>query len=142
MDDPLRYVKYSINETKLPEELDLDSSTNSHINKLLNCSIPTPYDFQKEEKIIEKYTNENRIAIEAQAAAKAKLEKDEAEAKKAETEKIAAAASARNDPAWYSEQIKKMEEQVKQNREICQFYLESMDWDVEKAVEMYKNLSM
>ena len=142
MDDPLRYVKYSINETKLPENLNLDSIENSNINKMLKFNIPKPYDFKNEEKLIEVYKHENRIAVEAQIAAKAKIEKEEGDAAKAEAEKIAAATAARNDPKWYSEQIKKMEEHIKQNKEICQFYLESMDWDVEKAIEMYKNLSM
>ena len=148
MDDPLRFSKYSVDENLLPTTLNVPSD----IEQLVSWSVPKVYGFENEQKIVDNYNTQkaNNLAIAASASVvNDKPVSPEPVSAPAPTKTTApetggnaSDGSNKNSSVWYEEQVNKMITETGQNKEVCQFYLESMDWNLEQAVSMYKNMVM
>jgi hypothetical protein len=156
MDEALRCIHYSINETKLPDKLVL----NEDIDVSMTMKIPKPYGFEQELAIIEKNNKAKNLqskvappvpADKPKVVVVSTAKSDDSKAtsiNKPNPPPVASASSAltpstgneRNDPNWYADQMRKMGELCGQNSDVCQFYLESVDWDLGKAIDMYRNM--
>jgi len=137
MDDPLKFVKYSINASSLPTDL----AVPEEIDNLVYAEIPKVYSFEKEQKIVAKYEADQKAKalgpqrdppIPAAAAATTTSSSDA-------TGSSGVAASVGGPNPWYEEQVVNMMKETGQNKQTCEFYLESQDWDMEKAINSFRN---
>ena len=133
--DPLRYIKYSINESKIPASLTVPED----INDLVNSDIPKVYTFQKEKDFLTKYASietSSRIKKGEEPIHKPPTSSTEGAEKAAKT---SASAEPQLENPWYQEQVLKMMSLTGQNHTTCQFYLESQDWDMDAAVASFRS---
>jgi hypothetical protein len=137
MDDPLKFVKYSVNASSLP----VDLAVPEEIDHLVYAEVPLTYNFEKEQRVVAKYEADEKAKasgpqrnppIPAAAAASS------TDAKAGAGSSGAAGSTPGRNP-WYEEQIVSMMKETGQNKQTCEFYLESQDWDMEKAINSFRN---
>lgn len=156
MEDQLRFVKYTVNASSLPVNL----AVPEEIEDLAYVDIPKTYGFEKEQKMIEKYEADQKTkalglqrsppttavaSATTTSSSTSEVRGTDGGSGSGPTAVVASAASAvavgstHGPNPWYEEQIQSMMKETGQNKQICEFYLESQDWDLEKACISFRN---
>mmetsp|Transcript_12275 Transcript_12275/g.18600 ORF Transcript_12275/g.18600 Transcript_12275/m.18600 type:complete len:155 (-) Transcript_12275:102-566(-) len=152
-DDPMRYVYFRIENESIPEEFMLPSSVNDLL--AMNVEVPT---FDGAKKLVDKYkslSRENsyersqiRITDIGYGKSTTTATTDESKYSTEEIDQPPKAQLVRQGSASVVEEfnhrkqlVETMMRRTNQDQNVCHFYLESADWDIENAIHMYGSFS-